>query len=146
MTGPLQVPYADLLGKPFRYGGRGPEAFDCYGLAIELRRRAGLPMPEDYLSCSDLQKIGSSIEDGISRFAFEIPEPRPCCLVTFHLHPAYTTHLGFVLADCLRFVHVMERTPVAVERLDSLEWHAKISGFFEINPFEANFREARHER
>ena len=31
----------DLLGKPYRDHGRGPDAYDCYGLAIEVERRLG---------------------------------------------------------------------------------------------------------
>ena len=35
------IPIADLIGKPYRDNGRGPDAYDCYGLAIEVERRAG---------------------------------------------------------------------------------------------------------
>ena len=37
----------DLIGRPYAYGARGPEAFDCWGLVLELRRRLGLPLPPD---------------------------------------------------------------------------------------------------
>jgi murein DD-endopeptidase len=126
--------YIDLLGKSFEYGGRGPDTFDCYGLCIELRRRAGLPMPDGYLSCRDFSEIDSRLSDGTSRFAIELPSPRPFCLATFRLHPRYTSHIGFVLGDSLHFVHIMQKMRVTVERLDAFEWRNKITGFFEVNP------------
>jgi cell wall-associated NlpC family hydrolase len=39
------VDIADLIGKPYAPGGNGPEAFDCWGLVVEVRRRMGLPTP-----------------------------------------------------------------------------------------------------
>ncbi len=38
----------DLIGLPFERGARGPDAYDCWGLVLELRRQLGLPVPHDY--------------------------------------------------------------------------------------------------
>ena len=38
--------WADLIGKPFTKGGRGPDEFDCFGLVAEMKRREGNPIPE----------------------------------------------------------------------------------------------------
>ena len=124
--------YADLLGKAFAYGGRGPDVYDCYGLCVELRRRAGLPMPAGYLSCSDSSEIDGRLREAERECAIELPGPQPFCLVTFRLHPRYTSHIGFVLQDCVRFLHIMQRMRVTVERLDAPEWRSKITGFFEV--------------
>jgi len=40
----------DLIGKPWRLGARGPDAFDCWGVVLELARRAGRPVPPDWRS------------------------------------------------------------------------------------------------
>lgn len=40
----------DLPGHPYRRGARGPDAFDCWGLVLEARRRLGLPLPPDVAS------------------------------------------------------------------------------------------------
>jgi cell wall-associated NlpC family hydrolase len=37
-----------LVGKPFKWSGRGPDAFDCWGLVIEARRSLGLPVGIDW--------------------------------------------------------------------------------------------------
>ena len=39
----------DLLGKPYKAHARGPEAFDCYGLVIEVEKRLGHTMPDLYM-------------------------------------------------------------------------------------------------
>lgn len=50
--------FSDLMGKPFRVRGRGPEDYDCWGLVIEARNRFGLQTP-DYDACFvEAEKIG----------------------------------------------------------------------------------------
>jgi len=38
----------DLIGRPYRYGARGPAAFDCWGAVLEVRARLGLVTPPDF--------------------------------------------------------------------------------------------------
>jgi cell wall-associated NlpC family hydrolase len=35
-----------LVGTPFGWNARGPDAYDCWGLVIEARRSLGLPTPD----------------------------------------------------------------------------------------------------
>jgi len=124
--------YLDLLGKEFEYGARGPDKYDCYGLMIETRHRAGQFIPEDYASTNLPEVMHDSIEHAKRDFPFrELPTPEPFCLVTFRLHPKYTTHIGMVLKDCYRFIHILPRLRVAVERLDSPCWSHRITGFWD---------------
>lgn len=43
----------DLLGKPYKAHARGPDAYDCYGLVIEVERRLGHTMPDLYKKLSE---------------------------------------------------------------------------------------------
>lgn len=39
----------DFVGLPYREGGRGPDAFDCYGLLVEVFRTVhGVELPDWY--------------------------------------------------------------------------------------------------
>jgi cell wall-associated NlpC family hydrolase len=44
--------FNDLVGRPFVRGARGPDAFDCWGLVLEVRRRLGLALPPDFASAA----------------------------------------------------------------------------------------------
>lgn len=37
-----------LVGTPFEWGARGPVAYDCWGLVVEVMRLAGRPVPGDW--------------------------------------------------------------------------------------------------
>jgi cell wall-associated NlpC family hydrolase len=40
----------ELVGRPYALGGRGPAAYDCWGLVLAVRERLGLPLPPDFAS------------------------------------------------------------------------------------------------
>lgn len=127
----VTLDYRDLLGKDFQYGARGPDAYDCYGLMIECRRRVGKYMPEDYLSFEDLHERHLAIMEAARTRFVELCQPQPHCLVTFKIHPRFTTHIGMVLEDGTRFIHILRMMRVGVERLDSPVWLTRITGFWE---------------
>lgn len=53
---------ADYLGKPWRSGARGPDAYYCWGLVQELcARRLGVAMPEVAVG-SEQQQFGQILE------------------------------------------------------------------------------------
>ncbi len=123
--------YFDLLGKTFRYGGRGPDHYDCYGLVMELYRRQGIDLPE-YESFADPRLIDAGLSDGRERWVTGIDQPEPGCMVMFRIHPPYVSHIG-VMLDSLRFIHIMHKTSVVVERIDSLLWRDKLAGYYRYN-------------
>ena len=100
---------------------------DCYGLVHLVYGRLGkeLPnFPEDY---TELLNIHNAIEENKSKF-IELEKPEPYCIVTFSIYPPYVTHIGVVLDDCKRFIHIMEKRNVTIEKLD--KWQKRIRGFY----------------
>lgn len=120
--------YKDLLGKKFEYGGRGPEVYDCYGLVKEIYSRRGIELPE-FQSSSEPSIIQNLINDGKTFFE-ELEKPEPFCLITFKIHPRYTSHIGIMLDDHIHFLHIMKKTGVSIERIDDPCWRKRITGFF----------------
>jgi len=117
----------DLIGIPYEKHGRTTKGLDCYGLVHLVYGRLGkeLPnFPEDY---TELLNIHNAIEENKSKF-IELEKPEPYCIVTFSIYPPYVTHIGVVLDDCKRFIHIMEKRNVTIEKLD--KWQKRIRGFY----------------
>jgi murein DD-endopeptidase len=121
--------YIDLVGKEFEWGGRGPNKYDCYGLAKEIYNRNDLELPE-VVSPKTCKTIHEGIMDNIKGVVEQIDGPEPLCFVGFMFHPPYMSHIGIVLEDLIRFMHISDKTRVCVERLDNLLWKNKITGFY----------------
>jgi len=121
--------YTDLLGKPFRLGGRGPDFYDCWGICLELGRRVGLALPEDFTP-NDTIEQDKSIRNRRDNDFVKLQEPKPYCIVTFMVTPPFIDHCGFVLEDCKHFIHIMRERSVAVQRLDHRILAKRIDGFY----------------
>ena len=127
-----KIDYIDLLGKEFEYGGRGPSSFDCWGVCIEMSNRAGIDLPE-FPHPSEFKLIDGVMSEGTKQFT-KLDKPEPNCIVTFMLKPPYITHAGIVLEDSNKFIHIMERSSVTVERMDIDLWKDKVRGFYRYDP------------
>lgn len=139
---PLQrgiLEYADLLGKEYKHNGRGPDHYDCWGLCMEVYKRLGLDLPEFLPQSQDPACIHAIVQDacpplegGGGRNFIEIQKPVPYCLVSFMVRPPYVTHIGVVLEDTNKFIHLLRRSRVTVERLDL--WSKRVKGFYLYSP------------
>ena len=80
------------IGAPYRYGGAGPDAFDCSGLVAYAHRQLGITVPRT----------------AAEQFAAATPVPRgdlrPGDLVFFRLESRSVSHVGIYAGDS-RFVH-----------------------------------------
>jgi cell wall-associated NlpC family hydrolase len=80
------------LGAPYRYGGSGPDAFDCSGLVAYAHGQAGIVVPRT----------------AAQQFEAATPVPRtelrPGDLVFFRLSGRTVSHVG-IYAGGNRFVH-----------------------------------------
>ena len=80
------------IGAPYRYGGSGPEAFDCSGLVAYAHRQAGIAVPR---TAADQFSKAIPVKRG---------ELRPGDLVFFRLSGRGVGHVGIYAGDD-RFVH-----------------------------------------
>lgn len=120
--------YSDLLGKPFAWGGRGPESYDCFGLCKEVFRRKGIELP-DYQSNPEFQIIDERLAEGRSKYLLEIDKAENGCIVLFKIKPPFVSHIG-VMVNATQFIHITQKSSVSVERVDSLLWANKVHGFY----------------
>lgn len=120
----------DLLGKPFVDGGRGPNEFDCYGLAMEIWRRAGIELPDYKIGCADSTSINQAVdEERYKWIRCEGEPPVPAMVVIRFNQIVLCNHVGVYLGGG-RFIHTRQRVGVCIERIDSPIWRKRIEGYY----------------
>ncbi len=119
--------YADLLGKPFKKAGRGPDGYDCLGLTLEVARRIGKQLPNYVSEESELHaQLGAASLADLPR----IPAPAPGCVVLLRMRP--DQHHLAVMVDEYRMLHTSERVGCVVERVLSPLWARKVIGYYSL--------------
>ena len=98
------------IGTPYRYGGSGPETFDCSGLVAYAYQQAGVTVPRT----------------AAQQYALARPVPRaelrPGDLVFFRLSGRNVSHVGIYAGD-RQFVHAPQTGGlVGTASLDD-EWY-----------------------
>ena len=121
--------YSELLSKPFEKNGRGPETFDCVGLAIEIQRRIGRELPAYLSDEAELHRqlaAGGPLSE--SR-RLDCPEPGAIALIRM---VGDEHHIGTML-DAYRILHTTSQTggPV-IERILTPIWTRRILGFYRM--------------
>ncbi|HEB67335.1 MAG TPA: NlpC/P60 family protein [Gammaproteobacteria bacterium] len=107
----------EMLGTPYRYGGRSPrEGFDCSGLVQYTHRQAGIDVPRTARAQYNASKP-------VSRRRL-----RPGDLVFFRIDGRRISHVGIYLGDG-RFIHAPSSgRKVTTARLDDPYWRRHYSG------------------
>lgn len=114
----------DLIGTPFCYGARGPHAFDCYGLVMEMARRNGHCLP-DFGVASQQAMISAMM--GASLPQWQPVDPGPGAVVLIRVG-RWASHCAYQIDDH-RMIHAWERAHgVSLIRID--EWQQRIVGFY----------------
>lgn len=120
------IDFRDMLGKPYKTGGRGPDNYDCYGCFIEVMRRYGKEFP-DFL----YDELTAELEARLVHtrkalvHAEKIGEPKEGVAVVFFV-AGLPRHVG-VCVDAFQFIHC-GRYGVRIEDLSS--WSKRIEGFY----------------
>jgi len=115
-----------LIGIPFKYGGRGPDYLDCYGLVMLLKREDGIILP-DAISPDNPKAAAECFAAGMSHW--RPCEIRPGAVLGFKVLGA-VSHVGYVL-DKFSFVHTWEHSGgVCIEPIS--EWQRRIAGSYDF--------------
>lgn len=126
--------WGDLIGVPFARGGRGPENYDCYGLATEMQRRWGRNVP-DFKSPATHEEIASLIDQNIP---FWRPcERKPGAVIAIRLKHvidgrvvSLVSHVATVIEED-RLIHTWQKSGgVVTEPIE--HWTQRIVGYYEF--------------
>lgn len=138
MPSPEQVA-ARLIGRPFAHRGRGPAAYDCWGLVMEVYRQTwGIELP-DYAADGSraFRAVAAATIEGERGAWIELAqgEERPGDVVMLRRF-GRPLHLGVVLPQ-RRFLHADDPGGVSCPRYDAMAWRSRVLGFYR-HPLRAN--------
>ena len=101
------------LGKPYQWGGAGPERFDCSGLVQYVYRTLGVDLPR-------VSKDQARAGVGIDR-----DELRPGDLLFFATSGQQINHVGIYIGNS-KFIHAPRKhMPVRTESLNNAWWRRR---------------------
>ncbi|MEW6186832.1 MAG: C40 family peptidase [Thermodesulfobacteriota bacterium] len=103
-----------LLGKPYKLGARGPEAFDCSGLVYYIFQRIGLTLPfmTEGLLRQGYSISGDRVQEGDLVFFKNIKE----------------FHVG-IMINKQEFIHASTRRGVVIDTIKASYWKRSLIGF-----------------
>lgn len=116
----------DLIGKPYIVHGRGPEAYDCYGLVLEVAHRYGKSLPDAFYESTSREFNADLIDTTkptIKAQRIDTPIEGAVVVITVGKEP---NHVGVCLGDG-NFIHC-GKYGVRVETLASVS--KRIEGFY----------------
>jgi cell wall-associated NlpC family hydrolase len=121
------------VGLPWRDKGRGPDAFDCWGLAREvLTRHYGAPPLPDYgdayRNANDLATVTQAIQRGLLQGWERCGAAAEGRLAIVQL-AGVPWHCGVMVGEDM-MLHALERANVVVESIRTLTWARRIEGFY----------------
>ena len=130
----IDININDLIGKPFKVGGRGPDYYDCWGIVVECYKRLGSIVPDFSMSgpvcLSYHKKTSEIIENEIQKDVWEeLDKPEEPCVVIFKEHPYFTQHIGMYLGYG-KYIHISKNIGVEIDRLDNPIKKQKIRGYY----------------
>lgn len=128
----------DLIGKKFERGARGPEKYDCHGLAIEVFRRFGIDFPDKDIAGMAAEAVTTMLNEELDHHINvlkdwePIEKPEVPCLIILKGHFQFANHLGVYIGKG-RFIHAAENKyggMVCVNRLSDPTWRMRIAGYY----------------
>ena len=121
--------FDDLMDKPFESLGRGPDSYDCYGLAIEVSMRLGKHLPDFGSVVSDrIRAINKKIKNEKHKFK-KIKKPEIGDIVLMSPFTKTESHLG-IMINKSEFIQTTVDTGVYITRIDHPFEKDLIAGFY----------------
>jgi len=124
---------SDLVGKPFKWGGRGPDFYDCVGICMEVARRAKVPWPEG--DTPEDKNVGLALFEKHMRDWKKVQVvglPEPGLTVLMRIEDAW--HVGMLISKYGEFIHIVDLHKVIISSINDPLWKGFILGFYTYQP------------
>lgn len=131
---------APFIGLPYEEGERGPDRFDCWGLAMLVsREQFGVVIPT-YEGVhwgpgnrADRNHTAAVIEDEKANYTeIEAGQERPGDLIVLRI-ASRPLHVGIIAAPGW-MIHACDGSDSALERYDGMFWRNRVEAFYRRLP------------
>jgi len=132
-TNKHNIDLSDLIGRPYKAGGRGPANYDCWGICIAAAARASIMLPDIDVPDGDELK-GKAIADQKQNNFRKIGSARPYAIALFRIiddDGQIKWHVGLVLENCRSFIHTTGKMGCNISSLTDPVWRLFLEGFYE---------------
>jgi hypothetical protein len=126
----------DYIGKPWEANAKGPEAFDCWGLLVDVyKKQLNLDLPEyPKIDRDSLASLQGGIATILNSDWTAIARPVEYCAVCLSVNTKYAHHVGvFLEVDGGRVLHCTKQGGVLCEPLDSVKSRYNLVNFYAYN-------------
>ena len=131
----MKIDMTPYIGKPFADGGRGPDAYDCWGLVVMVYRDVfGVRIPLDY----DISAYATLAVTRAFQSQMENPEwfrlayPLAPAVVAMAIHPDHpelVNHAGVYVGIGV-VLHTTKPTGAILQRVDDPRIKGRIKGYY----------------
>lgn len=121
--------WREFVGLSFKFRGRGPDSYDCYGLLMAVYAKRGIIIP-DVLYGSSTEEVNDALVAHGNIKGWHPAECAPGIGVMFRRISGAASHVG-VMIDDDEFIHATEDLgQVALSRL-SRGYSKRVIGFYD---------------
>ena len=128
-----RIDVSDLIGRPYKAGGRGPANYDCWGICMAAAARAGIALPDIDVPGTDEQKTILIAGQRQSNFR-KLDAAQPYSIALFRIFDddgRIKWHVGFVLENARNFIHTTGKMGANISSLTDPVWRLFLEGFYE---------------
>jgi len=132
-TNKHKIDFSDLIGKPYKEGGRGPANYDCWGICMAAAARAKIELPDIEVPAGDEMK-GKAIDDQKQSNFRRLDAVMAYSIALFRViddDSQIKWHVGLVLENCRNFIHTTGKMGCNISSLTDPLWRLFLEGFYE---------------
>lgn len=126
--------WADLIGRPYADGARGPDAFDCWGLVhFAFSRELGIDLPDHAgVHPKEIREVSTRMAPAANAATWspvEAPRAFDVALMSHAVHSKLPTHIG-IMVSASKVLHIWRATDACVMELGDHRLSRRVLGFF----------------
>jgi cell wall-associated NlpC family hydrolase len=124
----------DLVGIPYKAGGRSWDGIDCLGLVAEYLKAYNIILPEpeyeEHWAKEKSNTFGNWLDNFVQFFTKEAI-PAKGDIVSFKNIDGVETHAGIMLNN-QKFIHAIKKAGVCISNINQEQFKTKVSGFYRV--------------